>query len=116
MKWPKIRAMLLVQMVRGNLLDPVTNEAIDGSALMADPDRRDLPYVFQPDGTQEARRPANRILLDRKYGSSARTMIKELLKPNSALFSLTRQKEQLILALESHGINEPARAAICRTI
>ena len=108
----RIRAMLLVQMVRGNLLDPVTNEAIDGSALMADPDRRDLPYVFQPDGTQEARSPANRILLDRKYGSSARTMIKELLEPNSALFSLPRQKEQLTLALESHGIDGPARAAI----
>ena len=104
----RIRAMLLVQMTRGNLLDPSDGGPIDGSQLLADPDRNDLPYVFPPDGSRSARSPANRILLDRKYGGSVRSALAALLdKPllvNPALLS----------AFDSHGMNEAARDAIVR--
>ena len=94
----RIRAMLLVQMARAQMIDPVSGEYIDGSAIFADRDRADIPYVFPPDGTQSARSPANRILLDRKYGSSARSALSDHLEN--------------ISALETHGIGEAARAAI----
>ncbi|MFZ1009261.1 MAG: hypothetical protein WAN65_20630, partial [Candidatus Sulfotelmatobacter sp.] len=71
-----------------------------------------LPYVFPPDGTRIARSPANRILVDRKYGSSARTMIKESLEMSESILGDDQQKAQLIAALDSHGINESARKAI----
>lgn len=94
----RIRALLLVQIARGRLLDPMTGELIDGSDLMADPDRRDLPYVFHPSGTPDARSPANRILLPRKYGGAVRTVLAGHLKATEAL--------------ETHGINQSARSAI----
>ena len=94
----RIRAMLLVQIARGQLLDPITNSPIDGSALLADPDRRDLPYVFQSDGTDEARSPGNRILLDRKYGGAVRRVLEQNLFNRAAL--------------RTHSINSAARAAI----
>ena len=61
----RIRAMLLVQIAREQLRDPISDKDIDGSALFADRDRSDIPYVFPTDGTRAARSPANRILLDR---------------------------------------------------
>jgi hypothetical protein len=94
----RIRAMLLVEMIRGQLLDPVTNEPLNGSELMADRDRNDLPYVFPTDGTKTARSPANRILLDRTYGSSVRGVLTDCL--------------QNVIALETHGIDANARLAI----
>jgi hypothetical protein len=104
--------MLLVEMVGGQLLDPETGGPIDGSALMADPDSRDLPYVFPPDGTREARSPANRILLDRRCGSSARSMLKALLDDSQGLYSNPDERTKRFEALESHGINAAARDAI----
>ncbi len=71
----RIRAMLLVQIARGQLLDPITGEAIDGSQLMADPDRRDLPYVFRSTSVRASRSPANRILLPRTHGSAVRDIL-----------------------------------------
>jgi len=94
----RIRAMLLVQIARGQLADPITGDPIDGSALMADPDRRDLPYVFLPDGSLEARSPANRILLPRSHGSAVRNALASHL--------------DAVAALESHGIDERARTSI----
>lgn len=109
----RIRAMLLVQMVRGKLLDPVSGEAIDGSRLMSDPDRRDLPYVLPIGGTKAGRSPANRILLDRKYGSSARGWIKELLSAVSApLLAAEDERDRTIEALATHGICGSALQAI----
>jgi hypothetical protein len=109
----RIRAMLLVQMVRGKLLDPVSGEEIDGSKLMADPDRRDLPYILPTGGTMAGRSPANRILLDRKYGSSARGLIKELLAAASApLLAVEGDRDRTIAALATHGINDSALQAI----
>jgi uncharacterized protein DUF262 len=102
----RIRSLLLVEIVRGPLLDPTDCSPIDGSDLLADPNRNDLPYVFPPDGTKAARSPANRILLDRKYGSSVRTTIESLL--NRPLLV----SETTIRAMETHAINEDARAAI----
>ena len=104
--------MLLVEMVQGRLLDPVNGEAIDGSKLMADPDRRDLPYVFPPDGTKAARSPANRILLDRRYGSSARTILKAALEGLGPMFSDPEREMRVAVALDTHGINRGARDAI----
>jgi hypothetical protein len=94
----RIRAMLLVQMAREQLLDPLSGNAIDGSEIFADRDRADIPYVFLPDGSQAARSPANRIMLDRKYGSNARTALEEHLDN--------------IAALQTHGITGAARTAI----
>ena len=108
----RIRAMLLVEMVRGELLDAITGQPIDGSKLMADPDRRDLPYVFPPDGTRSARSPANRMLLDRSYGSSVRGVLKSSLDDVDAMFTDPGKRTTLIAAFESHGINEAARGAI----
>jgi hypothetical protein len=102
----RIRALLLVEIARGPLLDPVTGNAIDGSALLADEDLRDLPYVFPSNGTKTARSPANRILLERKYGYSVRKTLASLL--NYELLS----NDSAIAALETHGINEDARNAI----
>jgi Protein of unknown function DUF262 len=102
----RIRAMLLVQMVRGKLLDPVTNEEIDGSRLMADPDRRDLPYIFRPDGSRPARSPANRILLDRSYGSSVRERFRDLLETADGFLLDDQQRNRLEAALRTHGIDQ----------
>jgi hypothetical protein len=104
--------MLLVEMVHGQLLDPINAEPIDGSKLMADPDRRDLPYVFPPDGTKAARSPANRMLLDREYGSSARGVLKSRLEKVETLFGGPQEKLRFFAALESHGIDEAACEAI----
>jgi hypothetical protein len=94
----RIRAMLLVEMTRGQLLDPVTGEAINGSALLSDPDHGDIPYVFLPDGTPAARSPANRVLLDQqRYGSSARKLIETATSTE---------------ALATHGINGAAHDAL----
>jgi Protein of unknown function DUF262 len=73
----RIRAMFLVQMVSQVIIDPADGSEINGSAIFADPNRADLPYVFPPDGTAPARSPANRILLDRKRGAYARTFIEQ---------------------------------------
>jgi Protein of unknown function DUF262 len=108
----RIRAMLLVEMVHGQLLDPMSTQSIDGSKLMADPDRRDLPYVFPPDGTKAARSPANRMLLDREYGSSARGALKSRLDKVQTMFGDPQEKASFFTALESHGINQAAREAI----
>jgi hypothetical protein len=94
----RIRAMLLVQMARGQLVDPITKENIDGSALMADPDRRDLPYVFRPAGNKISRSPANRILLPRMHGSAVRDVLASHLSSREAL--------------ASHAIDEEGIAAI----
>jgi len=83
----RIRAMLLVQIVRTQLVDPITGEDVDGSALMADPDRRDLPYVFRPAGSLSSRSPANRILLPRSHGSAVRDQLADHLIDESALLS-----------------------------
>ena len=85
---------------------------IDGSKLMADPDSRDLPYIFSPDGTKAARSPANRMLLDRRYGSSARSMLKAALENINSMFANPANPTMLLVALESHGMNEAAREAI----
>jgi Protein of unknown function DUF262 len=71
----RIRAMLLVQMMAKQPIDPTDNSLIDGSLIFADPNRADIPYVFPPDGSAQARSPANRILLDRVHGAYARTLI-----------------------------------------
>jgi hypothetical protein len=94
----RIRAMLLVQIARGKMLDPITGDEVDGSALMADPDRRDLPYVFPPAGTRIARSPANRILLARSHGSAVRSILAQHLDADEAL--------------QSHGIDASAAKAI----
>jgi hypothetical protein len=85
-------------MAREQLLDPLSGTAIDGSQIFADRDLADIPYVFPPDGTQAARSPANRIMLDRKYGGNARTALEEHLYN--------------VAALETHGITAAARTAI----
>ena len=102
----RIRALLLVEIARGQLLDPVTGDAIDGSALLADEDLRDLPYVFPSNGTKAARSPANRILLERKYGYSVRKKLTSLLEQELLGNDATKT------ALETHGINEDACEAI----
>jgi hypothetical protein len=102
----RIRAMLLVEIAQGKLLDPMDGKAIDGSALLADPDLSDLPYVFPPDGTPAARSPANRILLNRKYGSAVRNTLA------SALNMDLLGNSECVAALETHGIMESAREAI----
>ena len=71
----RIRAMLLVQMMAKQPIDPIDDSLIDGSLIFADPNRADIPYVFPPDGSAQARNPANRILLDRAHGAYARTLI-----------------------------------------
>ena len=71
----RIRAMLLVQMMAKQPIDPIDNSLIDGSLIFADPNRADIPYVFPPDGSAQARSPANRILLDRVHGAYARSLI-----------------------------------------
>jgi hypothetical protein len=50
---------------------------IDGSRLLADPERRDLPYIFPVKSGVEAKSPANRILLDRRFGTSVRQFLLE---------------------------------------
>ena len=90
--------MLLVQMASQQLVDPITSQPIDGSAMFADVDRADIPYVFSPDGSQAARSPANRIVLDRKYGSNARSVLEAHLDNTSAL--------------DTHGIDAEARTAL----
>jgi len=96
----RIRAMLLVQIVRTQLVDPISGEPVDGSDLMADPDRRDLPYVFRPAGSMYGRSPANRILLPRSHGSAVRDLLVD---------SLTAED-----ALASFSINADARDALVR--
>lgn len=81
----RIRAHLLVQIVDNKIKDPVTLELVDGSKLMADPDRRDLPYIFPPSAGEAARSPANRILIDRKYGSAVRQFLLNEFDPISLL-------------------------------
>jgi hypothetical protein len=66
-----------LQMVSQVIIDPADDSEINGSAIFADPDRADVPYVFPPDGTAAARSPANRILLDRKRGGYARAFIEQ---------------------------------------
>ncbi|MCX4164560.1 MULTISPECIES: DUF262 domain-containing protein [Paraburkholderia] len=94
----RIRSMLLIQIAKGPLLDPISGAEINGSSLLADEDRRDLPYVFAPDGTRAARSPANRMLLDRKHGGAVRSAL--VTSIDSAV------------ALESHAINQEARSAL----
>jgi hypothetical protein len=93
----RIRAMFLVQMASQSLIDPVDGKEIDGSAIFADEDRADIPYVFPPDGTLAARSPANRILLDRKYGGYIR--------------GLVEQYSSDVSSWRTHGITEEAIAA-----
>lgn len=59
------------------------------------------------------RSPANRILLDRKYGSSARGLIKDLLgQDSSPLFTSEDERSRVVHALATHGINSEALKAI----
>jgi hypothetical protein len=102
----RVRALLLVEIARGTLLDPVNGNAINGSELLADGDLRDLPYVFPSDGTMAARSPANRVMLPRSYGYSVRKMLADLL--DQPLLG----DNGAVAALETHGINEAAREAI----
>ena len=108
----RIRAMLLVEITRGKLLDPADGTGIDGSALLADSDSRDLPYVFSPDGTMTTRSPANRILLDRKYGYTVRKLLTSLLAGQHTLPLEGRSVDETLTALETHGINKSAGEAI----
>ncbi len=94
----RIRAMLLVQMAAGPLVDPLRGDLINGSDLMADADRRDLPYVFRPARNRSARSPANRLLLDRRYGSAVRDVLSEGHANHSAM--------------ATHGIDSAALSAI----
>lgn len=94
----RIRAMLLVQMAAGPLVDPLRGDLINGSDLMADADRRDLPYVFRPARNRSARSPANRLLLDRRYGSAVRDVLSEGHANPSAL--------------ATHGIDSVALSAL----
>lgn len=94
----RIRALLLVQIVNGPLYDPVTKAEQDGSKLLADPERRDLPYIFPLRSGVEARSPANRILLDRRYGSSVRQFLLEHLDDARLM--------------EQHSINNTAKQAL----
>ena len=57
---------------------------------MADPDRNDLPYVFPPDKTRWARSPANRILLERSFGSSRTRSLIDFIQAREA--ELQRQE------------------------
>lgn len=99
----RIRAMLLVQIARGKLVDPLNGQDIDGSALMADPARRDLPYVFRPAGNMISRSPANRILLPRTYGR--------------AVVDVLATRLDAAAALDSHAITvEGARAIEVRDL
>jgi hypothetical protein len=102
----RVRAMLLVEIVRGQLLDPVDGKPVNGSALLADADLRDLPYVFPSDGTMPARSPANRIMLQRSYGYSVRKLLADLL--GQPLLD----NGTAVAALETHGINHAACEAI----
>ena len=102
----RVRAMLLVEIARGQLLDPTNGGPINGSELLADLDLRDLPYVFPSNGTMAARSPANRIMLQRSYGYSVRKMLASLL--DQPLLG----DDTAVAALETHGINEAARDAI----
>lgn len=83
----RIRAMLLVQLAQGQLLDPIAGGAINGSELMADPDRRDLPYVFRPAGNRISRSPANRVMLPRTHGSAVSDLLALHLDEKEALGS-----------------------------
>lgn len=94
----RIRALLLMQIVSRQLLDPISGGDIDGSSLISDPDTRDLPYVFPPDGTRAARSPANRILLPRVHGSVVRAALEQVISN--------------VEALECHGVDEAAREAL----
>ena len=66
----RIRAMLLVQIAQEKLVDPITGKSIDGSALLADPDLRDLPYVFRPEYEHKPSRdlPANPLVINPPHG------------------------------------------------
>ena len=94
----RIRAMLLIQIAKGPLVDPIAGSEVNGSMLLADEDRRDLPYVFAPDGTRAARSPANRILLDRRHGGAVRSVL--------------AANVSNVSALETHAINDDARLAL----
>lgn len=99
----RIRAMLLVQIVRAQLIDPITGEEIDGSKLMADPDRRDLPYIFRPAGNKESRSPANRILLPRSHGAAVRDQLASH-TDNAAALETHAINTQAIIALTSKNV------------
>lgn len=105
----RIRAMLLVQIVRAQLVDPITGKVVDGSDLMADPDRRDLPYVFRPAGNMFSRSPANRILLPRSHGSAVRDLLVDSLAAESALasFSINAEARE---ALQNKSLEDFVRA------
>lgn len=94
----RIRAMLLIQIAKGPLLDPIFGTEINGSMLLADENLRDLPYVFAPDGTRAARSPANRVLLDRRHGGAVRSAL---------VTNITN-----VAALETHAIDDDARTAL----
>lgn len=96
----RIRAMLLVQMVSQAIIDPADGAIINGSAIFADPDRADVPYVFLPDGTAAARSPANRILLDRKRGGYVRGFIEQWAAETAAWDTHAIGRDAIIAAVQ----------------
>lgn len=112
----RIRAMLLVQMNEQQLLDPVNSKPIDGSAIFANPDLADIPYVFPPDRSLQARSPANRILLARTHGAYARTLIEEH-SSNLAVWRshcITAEAIQAVLDRDLQGFIQLREAEIKR--
>lgn len=105
----RIRAMLLVQIARTQLVDPIAGTPVDGSELMADPNRRDLPYVFRPAGNMESRSPANRILLPRSHGSAVRDLLVDSLAAEDALASFSINAEARA-ALRDRNLEDFVRA------
>lgn len=112
----RIRALLLVQIVDGSLHDPISKEPLDGSKLLADPERRDLPYVFPIRSGVEAKSPANRILLDRRFGSSVRQFLLDHLDDEKLLeqHSINKAGKQALLSNDLRGFILAREAELSR--
>lgn len=83
----RIRASLAVQLLEQHPIDPRNGEALDGFAILRDPETRDIPYFFYGLPSPWGSRPANRVILPRDCGRRVRDLFLDAVPNNELLAS-----------------------------
>ncbi|NIE66487.1 DUF262 domain-containing protein [Burkholderia sp. Ax-1719] len=97
----RVRASLLVQIMSGSPLNPQNGDSIDGSAVFADVEARDIPYFFPNQRRPKVSNPANRVILPEGFSRNAR----------GAFLHLTNSPQDQTI-LKSHFISNEAFAEL----
>lgn len=68
----RLRASILVQLIAGKPLNPLSSEPLDGNDIFEDESARDIPYFFPKLKRPNVSNPANRVILPSGFPRNAR--------------------------------------------